>query len=382
MSSNKRRKLDILDEDNQNASNYSSINLYEEFILTKKNSGMNFENLLNAKEETNENSILEYSQILDVNNYDDYPDLLSGGDIMGNQIIDFGVNELPNNNNMKLIEYKSIEFKEFIGEGNFSDVWSGRIDADIEDEKAAIKVLKPSKEKNTSLDTFMNELEILSTLNKDENPYVLKLYGYCKTPHLCIITELMDLSLYDLIHKESNEYLDSHQNQIKLAVYIARGINGINEKSSILHNDITSKNILLKYEDDSSHYIVKITDFGLSCFIDSKNYPTKRANARWRSPEQTLSNTFSKKGEVWSFGVIFWEILTKKLPYHSTKESKVVSEGVANQSLSLEIPSSLPAFVKDLLNDCLVYDPDQRASISDVVSVLENYYFDTFQEQI
>ena len=269
MDSNKRRKIDFFQIDNNNN---KPVNPFQNFALMNKNDAKN-EKFQGRKGF----SIDDYSDDIkeEVYDEDDYGENIDDDNFNGNQVLDFGMNKFSNDGNKnvnndynQIIDYKYIDFKQFIGNGNFSNVWSATLQCENEldnyeeDSLVAVKVLKTNKEIKIPIDGFLNELEILKKINKDGNENVLKLIAFCQTPQACIITELMDLSLYDLIHqKKDSTYLDDLNNKIDLMLQISKGVFGINEKSGILHNDLTSKNILLKeIHDNKNDKLSKIFD--------------------------------------------------------------------------------------------------------------------------
>jgi len=214
---------------------------------------------------------------------------------------------------------------------------------------------------------------------------------------------------------------------VLIATDISLGLWHLHTKSFILHNDITSKNILYAphskekrgfYEDKQycgkKDFSVKIADLGLSSFIprvedlkketpfvpkldledlkdDVKNsggtkhdyfsgftgFNSPIGNARWRSPEGTKTNQSTEKSDCWSFGIVFWELLTNKVPFEEIRDPKEVACKVAFDGLQLKIPENLPPILHSLLQDCLNYDPIKRPSMFQVSAILKRYLSDT-----
>jgi len=79
------------------------------------------------------------------------------------------------------------------------------------EENVAIKVAKPKAAGKMVLHSFLNEVIMLSKTNQDGNPYVISFLGICKTPKICILTELMECSLYDLLHKKKKDLICAKQ---------------------------------------------------------------------------------------------------------------------------------------------------------------------------
>lgn len=220
-------------------------------------------------------------------------------------------------------------------------MWSGTLD---NEDPVAIKVAKPKTTGKTVLQSFINEVIMLrykkshpltfqkqnlqpntlfliqSKCNQEGNSHIISFIGLCKTPKICILTELMECSLYDLLHKRKERF--ELRKTVSMANDIASGLAYLHNKCKILHNDITSKNILYSPVerkgsfDESKDYILKIADLGLASFVQkksefhkednpNKNFPSTFSgftafnapigNARWRSPEGTKTNQTTEK---------------------------------------------------------------------------------------
>lgn len=140
---------------------------------------------------------------------------------------------------------------------------------------------------------------------------ILQFVGACKKPPVfCIITEyLSGGSLRKYLHQQEPHSLP-HSLVLKLALDIARGMQYLHSQG-ILHRDLKSENLLLG-EDMS----VKVADFGISC-LESQCGSAKgfTGTYRWMAPEMIKEKHHTKKVDVYSFGIVLWELLTALTPF-------------------------------------------------------------------
>ena len=152
--------------------------------------------------------------------------------------------------NIKTINHQDISFKNKIGEGAFSVVWKAIHNFD----HVAVKVLKKNNfgKSLVSLQNEINSLNLCTT-----NPHVLQLVGVCFKPYLCIVTELMECSLYNLLHVQNVKL--SFSKSVHFATCIAEGLKIMHSnKPPLIHRDLSSENILYK------NGKIKISDLGIS----------------------------------------------------------------------------------------------------------------------
>ena len=90
----------------------------------------------------------------------------------------------------------------------------------------------------------------------------------------------------------------------------------------------------------------------------------------WMSPEVIRSNMYSKGADVWSFGVLVWEMLTAEVPYNGV-EGMAVAYGIATGHLKLPIPEGSPEEFERLLGQCWQADPHDRPSFGDILTLLD-----------
>lgn len=136
----------------------------------------------------------------------------------------------------------------------------------------------------------------------------------------------------------------------------------------ILHRDLKSENILLG-EDMS----IKVADFGISC-LESQCGSGKgfTGTYRWMAPEMIKEKHHTRKVDVYSFGIVMWEILTALVPFSDmTPEQAAVA--VALKNARPPLPASCPVAISHLIMQCWATNPDKRPQFDDIAAILESY---------
>ncbi|GAB4824881.1 hypothetical protein Ancab_007752 [Ancistrocladus abbreviatus] len=232
----------------------------------------------------------------------------------------------------------------FFGEV-FRGIWNG---TDV-----AIKVFLEQDLTSENMEDFCNEISILSRLR---HPNVILFLGACtKPPRLSMVTEYMEMgSLYYLIHLSGQKKKFSWRRRLKMLRDICR--------MKIVHRDLKSANCLV-----NKHWTVKICDFGLSRIMTQT--PMKDSSSagtpEWMAPELIRNEPFTEKCDIFSLGVIMWELCTLNRPWDGVPPERVVY-AVANEGSRLDIPEGP---LGRLIADCWA-EPHERPSCEDILSRL------------
>ncbi|KAI4385046.1 hypothetical protein MLD38_003116 [Melastoma candidum] len=241
----------------------------------------------------------------------------------------------------------------FFGEV-FRGVWNG---TDV-----AIKVFLEQDLTAENMEDFCNEISILSRLR---HPNVILFLGACtKPPHLSMVTEYMEMgSLYYLIHLSGQKKKLSWRRRLKMLRDICRGLMCIH-RMKIIHRDLKSANCLVNKD-----WTVKICDFGLSRVMTKSPMQdsSSAGTPEWMAPELIRNEPFTEKCDIFSLGVIMWELCTLNRPWDGVPPERVVY-AVANESSRLEIPDSDGPFGR-LIADCWA-EPQERPSCEEILSRL------------
>jgi serine/threonine protein kinase len=205
------------------------------------------------------------------------------------------------------------------------------------------------------LPTVEREVALLQYLR---HPRVLILMGVCRNMgptegSMGLIFELMESgSLYDLLHGLSEDAVSNRPSDLSsklcLCLDIADGMRFLHS-SQVIHRDLKSANILLDRDGRC-----KIADFGLSTLKDStaaSQTAGLMATPAWTDPEVALGGQFSRASDMYSFGVVVWEIFSGQIPWDGVALVAVLTQ-VAVQGKRLTIPDTFPSAVKRLLSSC------------------------------
>ncbi|KAH9557357.1 hypothetical protein CY35_07G081500 [Sphagnum magellanicum] len=271
--------------------------------------------------------------------------------------------------NQPLMPYSewTIDFSELrigvrVGIGSFGEVfrgiWRGT--------EVAIKVMLEQDLNFENTQDFCNEISILSRLR---HPNVILFLGACtKPPHLSMVTEYMHIgSLYRLIHFSGQGKGLSWRRRLKMLRDICRGMMCV-QRMKIIHRDLKSANCLV-----DKHWSVKICDFGLSTIVMDSAVcnPTAVGTPEWTAPELLRNELVTDKCDVFSFGVIIWELATLKRPWEGVKPMEV-ADAVAHHGARLEIPGGL---IGTLIADCWQEVPAARPSYEEILTRLHECEF-------
>ncbi|XAR50793.1 Non-specific serine/threonine protein kinase [Bertholletia excelsa] len=254
------------------------------------------------------------------------------------------------------IDYSELTVGTRVGIGFFGEVfrgiWNG---TDV-----AIKVFLEQDLTAENMEDFCNEISILSRLR---HPNVILFLGACtKPPRLSMVTEYMEMgSLYYLIHLSGQKKKLSWRKRLKMLRDICRGLMCIH-RMKIVHRDLKSANCLV-----NKHWTVKICDFGLSRIMtDSPMRDSSSAGTpEWMAPELIRSEPFTEKCDIFSLGVIMWELCILSRPWEGVPPERVVY-AVANEGSRLEIPEGP---LGSLIADCWA-EPHERPSCEEILTRL------------
>ncbi|KAL9672462.1 hypothetical protein QQ045_028713 [Rhodiola kirilowii] len=233
----------------------------------------------------------------------------------------------------------------------------------------AIKMISQPEE-DESLATFLekqftSEVALLFGL---EHPNIITFVAACKKPPVfCIITEYMaGGSLRKYLHQQE-PYSVPLNLVLKLALDIARGMQYLHSLG-ILHRDLKSENLLLDED-----MCLKVADFGISC-LESECVDTKGfiGTYRWMAPEMIEEKHHTKKVDVYSFGIVLWELLTALTPFDNMTPEQAAF-AVSHKNARPPLPSSCPPAFQRLINRCWSSHPSKRPHFNEIVTSLEKY---------
>ncbi|XP_014631784.1 serine/threonine-protein kinase CTR1 isoform X3 [Glycine max] len=258
------------------------------------------------------------------------------------------------------ISWDDLRIKERVGAGSFGTVYR----AEWHGSDVAVKVLTVQDFYDDQLKEFLREVAIMKRVR---HPNVVLFMGsVTKRPHLSIVTEYLPRgSLYRLIHRPaSGEILDKRR-RLRMALDVAKGINYLHcLKPPIVHWDLKSPNLLV-----DKNWTVKVCDFGLSRFKANTFIPSKSVagTPEWMAPEFLRGEPSNEKSDVFSFGVIVWELVTMQQPWNGLSPAQVVG-AVAFQNRRLAISPNISPALASLMESCW---EDERPPFGSIVDSLK-----------
>lgn len=260
-----------------------------------------------------------------------------------------------------VLDHEQLIYNEVIGEGRSGKVYKGHIVGRPE-MVVAIKVLHCRELAPAELEMFRREIFTLTTLS---HPSILKLLGYTNQPPFCLVTELLaNGSIYSFLKSKPEELTPTDRTVI--AIDVARGMEYMHERN-IIHRDLKSLNILL---DDNKR--ARICDFGL---VRLKSYAPMTGligTPQWMAPEiLTCSTSYNFKADVYSYGIVLWELLTGNPPYEGITVEKLPYM-IVQENYRPAIPDDTPTELRDLIKSCWAGDPAKRPSFSMIIKSFQN----------
>ncbi|CAM0954545.1 unnamed protein product [Alopecurus aequalis] len=229
-----------------------------------------------------------------------------------------------------------------------------RLPDDGEDEELTARLKKQ----------FTVEVTILARLNHRN---VIKLVGACSCPPVfCVITEFLSGgSLRAFLRKPECKQLPLEK-IISISLDIAYGLEYVHSQG-VIHRDVKPENILFDGE-----CCAKVVDFGVA-FEDvyCNTLEDDPGTYRWMAPEMCKRKPYCRKVDVYSFGLVLWELVTGSIPYEEMTPLQAAF-AVVNKNLRPVVPSSCPTPLQQLMEQCWSVQPDKRPEFSQIVQILEN----------
>ncbi|CAF3614917.1 unnamed protein product [Rotaria sp. Silwood1] len=262
-------------------------------------------------------------------------------------------NTLIKSNDDWEISIDNIVNLKFIGGGIEGSVFHGKLNG----QDIACKRVKSKEETN------IKHLKKLNHIN------VIKFRGISISPPLyyIIMEYCANGSLYDKLKQYREiDFCTKATQVLNWSRQISNGVDYLHS-NKIVHRDLKSPNILFFDKN-----ILKISDFGISKELINRRSLIMSFNgtSAWMAPEVIKKELCSEKIDVWSFGIILWEMVTCAVPYNNI-DPIAVMWGVAKGTLKLPIPSSIPECFKSLMTMCWNQQPSNRPSFQQIIKHLD-----------
>ncbi|XP_053256567.1 ephrin type-B receptor 2 isoform X13 [Podarcis raffonei] len=292
----------------------------------------------------------------------------------------------------KEIDISCVKIEQVIGAGEFGEVCSGHLKLPGKRESfVAIKTLKSGYTEKQRRD-FLSEASIMGQF---DHPNVIHLEGVVtKSPPVMIVTEFMENGSLDSFLRQNDGQFTVIQ-LVGMLRGIAAGMKYLADMNYV-HRDLAARNILV-----NSNLVCKVSDFGLSRFLeddtsdptytsalqsfhlagaDASN-PSEKPCAppplqggkipiRWTAPEAIQYRKFTSASDVWSYGIVMWEVMSYgERPYWDMTNQDVIN--AIEQDYRLPPPMDCPSALHQLMLDCWQKDRNHRPKFGQIVNTLD-----------
>ncbi|XP_078120591.1 ephrin type-B receptor 3 [Sander vitreus] len=268
----------------------------------------------------------------------------------------------------KEIDISCVKIEEVIGAGEFGEVCRGRLKQHGRREMVvAIKTLKAGYTECQRRD-FLAEASIMGQF---DHPNVIRLEGVLtRSCPVLIITEFMENGALDSFLRLNDGRFTMTQ-LVGMLRGIAAGMKYLSDMNYV-HRDLAARNILV-----NSNLVCKVSDFGLSRFLDDTSAdPTYTSSLggkipiRWTAPEAIAFRKFTSASDVWSYGIVMWEVVSYgERPYWDMSNQDVMT--AVEQDYRLPPPMDCPMVLHQLMLECWMKERNLRPKFSRIVSTLD-----------
>lgn len=243
------------------------------------------------------------------------------------------------------LNMKDLKLLQIIGKGEFGDVMLG----DYRGNKVAVKCIK----NDATAQAFLAEASVMTQLRHSNLVQLLGVIVEEKSG-LYIVTEYMAKgSLVDYLRSRGRSVLGADC-LLKFSLDVCEAMEYL-EANNFVHRDLAARNVLV-----SEDNIAKVSDFGLTKEASSTQ-DTGKLPVKWTAPEALREKKFSTKSDVWSFGILLWEIYSfGRVPYPRIPLKDVVPR--VEKGYKMDPPDGCPAIVYEVMKKCWTLDPGHRPS--------------------
>lgn len=260
------------------------------------------------------------------------------------------------------LDFNDVELFEKIGQGGFGEVYRGA----WKGEEVAVKRLLHDALTDAELENFFGEIKVMSQLKHKNVVYFIG--AALQAPNLCVLTEFVERgNMREVLRKYSIPF----KQKVDMCIGAAAGIRYLHSRNPpVVHRDIKSVNLLV-----DEHFIVKVADFGLSKAIpaDKTQTNTRIGTLNWLAPEVLAESApYTKKADVFSFGMVLWEMVTGETPFHGKTPLQVVR--ALDTGKRPEIPDTVHPTFAQLIRECWAQDMNARPTFNEIHERLQGLF--------
>ncbi|XP_059046894.1 fibroblast growth factor receptor 1-like [Achroia grisella] len=279
---------------------------------------------------------------------------------------------------------ESLLLGKVLGEGEFGKVVKAECIGIVKAGVPSVVAVKMLKEGHTDAEmmALVSEMEMMKMIGKHVN--IINLLGCCtQDGPLYVIVEYApngNLREYLRNHRPGNRYEPlptenlkekktlTQKDLVSFSYQVARGMQYLASRRCI-HRDLAARNVLV-----SDNCVLKIADFGLAKDVQSNDYYRKKTEGRlpvrWMAPESLYHKVFTTQTDVWSFGVLLWEIMTLGgTPYPTVPGQYMYQHLSAGHRMEKPPCCSLEIYM--LMRECWSFSPGDRPSFTELVEDLD-----------
>ncbi|XP_048767428.2 mitogen-activated protein kinase kinase kinase 7-like isoform X2 [Ostrea edulis] len=263
------------------------------------------------------------------------------------------------------IKFHELQCHEVVGKGAFGVVsrakWRGK--------EVAVKLIETESERKA----FATELKQLSRVG---HPNIVRLYGACKEPPtVCLVMEYAEGgSLYNVLHGAGPQPTYTAAHAMSWALQCAKGVEYLHgmKPKALIHRDLKPPNLLLIM----GGTVLKICDFGTACDIQT-HMTNNKGSAAWMAPEVFEGSNYSEKCDVFSWGIIFWEVITRRKPFDEIGGPAFRIMWAVHNGTRPPLIRNLPKPLEILMTRCWHGNPAERPAMAEVCRIMM-YMFQFF----
>nr|UDO47013.1 serine/threonine protein kinase [Pandoravirus massiliensis] len=263
-----------------------------------------------------------------------------------------------------VLSYNEIVMGEQIGAGTYGVVHRGKwkgVDVAVK------RFVKQRLDESQRID-FRAEVAVLS---EARHPNIVLFIGACvRSPNVCIVTEwVRGGNLRDLLARQTTKML--WRPRLSILRDVALGLDYLHcsfGDMKIMHRDLKSSNVLVAPDEAEGTWTAKLADFGFARAKADMATMTRCGTPAWTAPEIIRGETYTEKADIYSLGIVMWEVLTRRRPYADANFVHISLDVL--QGKRPDVPEDCPPAFGRLMQKCWHHKPHKRPAAADVAAEL------------